>query len=148
MDTLRFRPKDEYIKTANWEQLYVLAEKWKSDFEFYKFEHSFLKKLLDKYFIWISDDNNVLHVEKLASQIDKLELKRYLLNLQTIKHLRHIEEIIENEFAYNAQEFRDEHAELEEEIVAFNKEFKFLKKEVYRVTEYILESENIANHLV
>lgn len=104
--------------------------------------------MLDKYFIWINDDNNVLHVEKLAVKIDKLEFKRNDINLRTIKHLRHIEEIIENEFAYSAQSFRDEHEKLEEEIVSFHKEFKQLKQEVYRVTEYILESENIAHHLV
>jgi len=147
METLRFRPKDNYFKTASWEQLYVLTEKWKSDFEFYRFEHSFLKKLLNKYFIWINDDNNVLHVEKLAVKIDELERKRVDFNNKTILHLRHIEEIIDNEFVYDAQKFRDEHEGLEDAIVRFNKEFKVLKKEVFDVTEYILESENIA-HLI
>lgn len=147
MTGLRLRPKDDYFKVASWEQLYILTEKWKSDFEFYRFEFIFLKKLLDKYFIWINDDNNVLQVEKLAVKINQAEQNRFVLNAKSIKHLRHIEEIIDNEFAYDAQIFRDEHEQLEEDIVEFNKNFKELKKEVFTITEYILESENIA-HLI
>lgn len=147
MNGLRLRPKDDYFKVASWEQLHILTEKWKSDFEFYRFEFIFLKKLLDKYFIWINDDNNVLQVEKLAVKINQAEQNRFVLNSKSIKHLRHLEEIIDNEFAYDAQEFREEHEELEDLIVEFNKNFKELKKEVFTITEYILESENIA-HLI
>ena len=59
MKNFRIRPKDNYINEASWEQLYVLTEHWKSDLVFYHKDLRFLHLLIDKYFMWISNKENI-----------------------------------------------------------------------------------------
>lgn len=139
MGNLRLRPSKDYISNASWEELHVLTEKWKSDLEFYNFELNFLHKLIDKYYIWLTNDELINDIEGAASRVFAADRARNTLSIKTLQHLRHLEEIIENEFPYNAQEFRQEHEELENKLASFYKNFKLLKKEVFSLTEQVLE---------
>lgn len=56
----------------NWEELYVLAEHWKSDLLFYKDDLRFLHHLIDKYFIWITKAENMAMVKAIKTDIVKL----------------------------------------------------------------------------
>lgn len=147
MESYKFRPSSNFIESASWEELHVLTEKWKSDLEFYNFELSFLHKLIDKYYIWLSNDELVNEVEDAARKIFTADKIRKGLALNTIKHLRHIEEIIENEFSNDAQLFRREHEELENSFASFCKKFQLLKKEVFMLTEQVLDTENVSGYL-
>ena len=44
-------------------------------------------------------------------------------------------------FKYNSQQFREEHQLLEDDISAFVKDFRANRKEVFEVTEHVIESE-------
>lgn len=132
---------------ASWEELYVLTDKWKSDLEFYSFELSFLHKLIDKYYIWLTNDELINEVEGAASKVFAANRTRNTLSLKTLQHLRHLEEIMENEFSYDGQLFRKEHEELENKLAAFYKNFKLLKKEVFLLTEQVLEGESVGEYL-
>jgi hypothetical protein len=48
------RPKDDCIREADWQKLYILTEHWKSDLLFYKQDLKFLHHFIDKYFLRIS----------------------------------------------------------------------------------------------
>lgn len=132
---------------ASWEELHILTDKWKSDLEFYSFELSFLHKLIDKYYIWLTNDELINEVEQAASRVFAADKSRNVLVIKTIKHLRHIEDIMENEFAFNTQEFKKEHEELENKLASFYKNFKLLKKEVFALTEQVLEGENVGEYM-
>ncbi len=147
MENLRFRPSKDYISNANWEELHVLTEKWKSDLEFYNFELNFLHKLIDKYYIWLTNDELVVEVEAAASKIIAANKSRKTLTIEAINHLRHIEEILENEFKYDAQAFRKEHEVLENKFTNFCKNFQLLKKEVFILTEQVLDTENVMDFI-
>lgn len=147
MENLRFRPSNNYINNASWEELHVLTDKWKSDLEFYNFELNFLHKLIDKYYIWLTNDELVTEVEAAASKIFVADKSRKTLNIETINHLRHIEEILENEFKFDAQTFRKEHEVLENKFTNFCKNFQLLKKEVFMLTEQVLDTENVIYYI-
>ena len=147
MENLRLRPANDYINNASWEELHVLTDKWKSDLEFYNFELNFLHKLIDKYYIWLTNDELVNEVEKAAIRLSIADKSREVLNIKTTQHLRHIEEILENEFIYDAQVFRTEHEQLENRIAEFCKNFKLLKKDVFLLTEQVLETENLVDFI-
>jgi len=147
MENLRLRPSKDYISNASWEELHVLTEKWKSDLEFYNFELNFLHKLIDKYYIWLTNDELVAEVEAAASKIFAADKSRKTLNIETINHLRHIEEILENEFKFDAQAFRKEHELLENKFTNFCKNFQLLKKEVFMLTEQVLDTENVIYYI-
>ena len=147
MENLRLRPSKDYISNASWEELHVLTEKWKSDLEFYNFELNFLHKLIDKYYIWLTNDELITEVEAAASKIFAADKSRKTLNIETINHLRHIEEILENEFKFDAQAFRKEHELLENKFANFCKNFQLLKKEVFMLTEQVLDTENVIDFI-
>lgn len=147
MENLRLRPSKDYISNASWEELHVLTEKWKSDLEFYNFELNFLHKLIDKYYIWLTNDELVAEVEAAASKIIAANKSRKTLTIESINHLRHIEEILENEFKYDAQTFRKEHEVLENKFANFCKNFQLLKKEVFILTEQVLDTENVTDFI-
>lgn len=132
---------------SSWEELHIITDKWKSDLDFYSFELRFLHKLIDKYYIWLTNDELLNEVEQIASRVATANKVRNVLTIKTLKHLRHIEDVFENEFVYDAQEFKNEHAELENKLVNFYKNFKLLKKEVFALTEQVLEGEDVGCYL-
>lgn len=147
MGNYRLRPSNNFIQSASWEELHVLTDKWKSDLDFYNFELSFLHKLIDKYYIWLTDEELINEVEQAASKIFTADKTRNSLSFSTLKHLRHIEEIMENEFSYDAQAFRTEHEELENKFSNFCKNFQLLKKEVFMLTEQVLDTESVSDYM-
>ena len=55
--------------------------------------------------------------------------------------------LIENPFPHDAQAYRAEHASLENAIAVFAKDFRVLKKEIFKVAEHAIASEK-TRHLL
>lgn len=143
MTALRIRPNNDFLYTANWQEIYTLTKHWKSDIEFYAYELNFLKNLTNTYFIWLNEDKNIIKVEKLIKTLKDLDKECNSLLEGIQKHLEHISALLENAFIYDEHTFRDEHAVLEEKLVTFNKTFKEVKKLVFESTEEVLNSEKL-----
>ncbi|MCB0402348.1 MAG: hypothetical protein KDD41_09715 [Flavobacteriales bacterium] len=143
----RLRPKAGYIHNAEWEELYVLTEHWKSDMDFYHDEVRFLNKLIAKYFMWLSDGKNIIVVKSLQDELNVLANNKDGLRLLCLKHLRHMEEYVENPFSHDETEFKQEHQLLEDRTARFVKDFKALKRDIFSVTEKVIEDEHL-NHLI
>ncbi len=140
---LRIRPKSDYLHKASFENLYILTEHWKSDIDFYRDELRFLHTLIDKYFIWMIKEGNISKVQSLSNKLSKIiDQKKELFNTIN-KHLLHLEELIENSFSHDEKMFRDEHEILEDEFTEFVKNFKVLKKEIFAITEHVIEDEKL-----
>ena len=143
MTEMRLRPKTDYLNTADWEQLYILTEHWHSDVLFYLDELRFLKKLVNKYFIWITQDENRTKASAIAIDINKAHQEAIWLKDSIEKHLKHISELVKHRLARDDGEFREEHILLEDHMVDYTKLFRKLKGEVFAVTEYIMETEEL-----
>tara|TARA_R110002051_G_scaffold169649_1_gene240302 strand:- start:2649 stop:3068 length:420 start_codon:yes stop_codon:yes gene_type:complete len=126
---------------TNWEELYVLSEHWKSDLLFYKDDLRFLHHLIGKYFIWITKAENLAMVKEIKKDLLKLEQTCEDLLAKVGKHIIQIGYLVENPKRQDAGVFALEHQHLEQEITDFIKTFRNNRKEVFTITEYIMDSE-------
>lgn len=150
MEELRIRPKSDYIHTATWQELYLLTKHWKSDIKFSNFEVNFFKGLIDKYFDWLTDNENINQVQHLVNILKHLANELEIIDKDITKHLNYIRLFIENEFSHDEQVFRAEHIILEDKLVVFNKALRETKREVFALTEKVIDnekSEHLLDHL-
>lgn len=63
------------------------------------------------------------------------------------EHLHHLAELIDNPFAYDSQQFRTEHEQLEDDLAHFVKRFRENRKEIFKITEYVMETEKLTQLL-
>lgn len=147
MTYMRLRPKSDFLETGDWEQLYVLSEHWQSDMAFYKDELKFLRNLIDKYFLWLVLEENISKANALTVDIKKAQLEEEWLDQAIIRHMSHIADIVKNEFPKDEKAFRDEHTLLEDKMVDFVQLYRKLKSEVFTVTEYIMETEELSERM-
>lgn len=147
MENYRTRPKGDYIQQTDWNELYVLTKHWKSDLTFYQQDLKFLLKLLDKYFIWVTKKENLDAVKKIGEGILKDKKTGDQLLNRVDGHLTHIAQTIEDPFKHDTRLFREEHQELEDDIAKFYKTVRSNRKQVFAITEHIVDVENL-EHLL
>ncbi|WP_291866435.1 hypothetical protein [Maribacter sp.] len=145
MDYLQTRPKENYIQENDWQELYVLTKHWKSDLLFYKDDLKFLHHLIDKYFIWITKKDNLEDVRKIGVSIlqDTTAVKNLLNKVRS--HLSHLANLIDEPFKNDAEQIRTEHQELEDLIAVFIKQVRQNRKQLFSITEHVLESEQLTH---
>lgn len=131
----------------SWMELYVLTGHWQSDLKFFQDELRFLNILIDKYLVKLIEEDNVSKVTPLTLALSRLEARNREIGASVTKHLRHIQELIENPFSNDSQHTKDEHLTLEGALVDFVKDFRLTKREIFVSTEQILKSEK-AKHLL
>ena len=147
MESLALRPKGSYIFEADWISLYTLTKHWVSDLTFYGDDLKFIHHLLNKFYVWIFDEERSVEGAKIGRTLESLNLRREALFLQTQEHLTHLSDLIEDPFKYDAHVFRSEHAVLEEEIAHFVKDFRDCKKDTLELTKHSLGSEAFMEQL-
>jgi hypothetical protein len=131
----------------NWEELYFVAKHWRSDLDFYKDELRFLHNLIAKYLIWITKKENLKRVGDIRQKEHHLTLRAEELYQKVSSHLEMAVNIVNGGEKAVKKEFFTTHAELEIEIADFVKSFRESRKEVFIVTEYVLDSEELRNIL-
>ena len=134
-------------KQPDWQELYVLTEHWRSDLEFYKDDLLFLHHLVDKYFIWITKSENLELVKEIMVQIQSLEKQCRSLMEGVKEHMHNLAQLANESNKQSLSEITDEHVVLETTIYNFVKDFRANRKEVFRITEYIIDSEELTNIL-
>ncbi|GAA0189915.1 hypothetical protein GCM10009122_50880 [Fulvivirga kasyanovii] len=144
---LRMQLKSDFFNQASWEQLYIITDHWKSDLCFYHDETKFLKHLVDRYSIWLTLPDNIEQVRQVSEKLQVCERFKNDLLDTIARHMKHIKDMIENPFVHNEQAFREEHAQLEEDVADYVKSHRNLKKEIFAITEEVVESEKL-QHLL
>lgn len=143
MSDLKARPKANFIEETDWQKRYVLTNHWKSDLLFYMDDLKFLHNLIEKYFIWITKKNNLKEVQQVGNHILKdAKQCRFLLE-KTEKHLSHLANLIDEPFKNDSSQIGDDHQELEESIALFAKTIRKNKKQLFSVTERVLDDEQL-----
>lgn len=147
MSNFRNRPNGTYIFDADWSELYVLTKHWKSDLLFFKDDLRFLDHLISKYFIWLSKKDNIDQVKEIEKKLIETELSCSKLINRVQMHLKHLAELIENPFKYDSHKFRTEHQILEDDLTKFVKAFRKNRKEVFKITEHVINTEELSIQL-
>jgi hypothetical protein len=130
-----------------WQELYVLTEHWQSDLEFYKDDLRFLHHLVDKYVIWITKSENLELVKEIMLSV--YDLKKRCLKLITgvADHKHNLAGLEKDATQERWEKVKSDHGEIEVGIYNFVKEFRANRKEVFRITEYVIDSEELTNLL-
>lgn len=144
---LKTKANSNFLLNSSCEDLYACTEHWKSDVEFYRDESHFLRTMIDKYFIWLIKDGNIARIQSLSNKLTQTILLKKEVYKKITKHLMHLEELIENPFSQHEQKVKNEHLIIEDEFAAFVKNFKLLKREIFAITEKVIEDEKV-NHLL
>jgi len=137
----RSRPKGNYIHEADWQQLYLLTEQWKNDLLFYQEDLKFLHNLIDTYFMYIPNREDIDRFEEIEEGIMKIDTQCADLLKRTDKHLSHLGNLIDDAFIYDSHRFRSEHEGLEDEIDRFVANFRKHRKSTFAVTEKVLKKQ-------
>jgi hypothetical protein len=147
MKEFRIRPKNDYLHTASWEDIYALSEHWLADLEFFKDELNFLDTLVGKYFLLMIKKESVDKIHTIATNISGLLKEQKVLNEKINKHLKDLSLLMENAFNTSEQWFRNDHVELEERLTEFTINFRNIKREIFKITEGVLENQKL-QHLL
>jgi uncharacterized protein (UPF0305 family) len=131
----------------NWYEVYILVNHWRSDLQFYKEDIRFLQQLIQKYLIWITKKENLERVADIRKKEYELALEGEKLQEKTTDHLAQVADFIEGTNKISKEEFLVRHGELEKEMSDFVKNFREKRKEVFKVTEYVMDSEDLQNIL-
>lgn len=144
---LRFRPKSDFLHQAGWQELYVLTEYWNSDMNYYIDEFRFLRNLIGRYFIWLVNNENIGQARAIYNKIVEAEQQKDQIHDKIRRHMQRLSDLAKDPDAHGEEEFRNEHARLEEEVAELAKKFRSIKKEVFDISEHIIESEKL-QHLL
>ena len=145
---MKNKQQENFVTEYAWQELFLLTKHWKSDIEFYKDDLKILMKLIHKYSIWITKEENLKKVNKTQNKLLKLSQRCGDLAKSIDKHLEHISILIyDDPFKYDSQKFKDEHEALENEISKFIKKFRKNKKNAFAITEFIVDDERLMHHL-
>lgn len=131
----------------SWQQMFILSERWQADLEFLKDELNFIHNLIDRYLMWLTDENNMAATRKQVAELSGIRVKHQALGQTLATHKMHLAGLIENPFSHNAQDCKDAHVSIEAMVTALMKDFRAIKKAVFALTEKIMASEK-ARHLL
>lgn len=143
MDTTKNSQEQDFLKNGPWDELYVLTEHWRSDLEFYRDDLLFLHHLIDRYFMWITRSENLGMVKEIKKELIEMSNKNKDLLEKVKKHIIQLGRLVENPGFGDAGIIKTEHEHLEEEMTDFVKSFRKNRKEVFKITEYIIDSEQL-----
>lgn len=145
MSDMRENDELDFLKDGPWDELYVLTSHWKSDLEFYRDDLRFLHHLADKYFMWITKQENLDMVKELKQGLFDLGTTCTDLLAKVDRHHVQLGRLVENPNEADAGVIKTEHEHLESEISQFVKAFRDNRKEVFAITEYVIDSEQLAS---
>lgn len=129
----------------SWEQLYILANHWKSDLEFYKEDLGFLHHLVEKYVIWITLSENLALVKSIESNQQGLKEQAEALLLRVSEHQKQLGQEVARKNRKASPSIMQEHEALEQALAMFVKQFRKNREETFKISEYIIDSESLAH---
>lgn len=147
MDNTNKSTQENNVESVNWQNLYILTDHWKSDLNFYKDDLRFLHHLIDKYIIWITKDSNLNMVKDIQKNLFEIRHKSEELMKEVITHQQNLALMVENPAKNTNPQFEKDHEILEDQISSFVKQFRSNRKEIFKITEYVIDSEELPNIL-
>ncbi len=121
----------------------MLANHWKSDLEFYVEDLRFLHHLVDKYLLWITKPENLAMVKKIQARTFALKKDGLGLEAEITKHQKALGQMVEDPSREPSAEVNAKQGQLEEQFAHFVKRFRDNRKETFKITEYVIDSESL-----
>lgn len=137
------RPKGAYIQKTDWKETYPLTQNWKSELLFSSDEQLFFVRMINNYFYWIIHRKNLDADVARDLETDLLEPDKGGQNLlrKTQNHLYQWARIMEGPKGNDSLTVRMKHEYPEDGMVHTENTFRTLKKDVFVITEHVMESD-------
>lgn len=145
MTQANIEEKNAPISNDQWGEMYILTEHWESDLKFYRDDLRFLHHLVDKYFIWITKSENLELVRELMLQVLQLEKDCKKLMARVQEHKSELSKFSMKTNVISLEDSVEHHRELRNSISEFVKGFRANRIEVFRITEYVIDSEELSD---
>lgn len=134
--------KKNYLLDAGIEILHEQSNEWLSEIAFWYDEVAFLYSLVVKKTLKSVPLTAKSIIEKTESELTKLtggELDTLKTSIE--QHEKFLSSIMERNDISNEELYRDKHHQLTLEIADFERRFKSLKKDVFKLVELIVKNE-------
>src|SRR5579859_762865 len=112
-------------------QYFVIARKWRSDLEFYRFETGFLRTLLDAHFFNLQFKEDRTTVIGLNNDMMKLEVDKNQLEIALDDQIRQLELMSEDIIPEDITSLSGKQIKLEYMVTAIFSEYNKLKKQIF-----------------
>lgn len=125
---------------TNLQELYSETEKWISDLGFYADELQFFKKLHNLYFSEMVENENLDEIREEVIRFQEVRFAHEKLVNKTKAHLHQLVLAI-NANDPNSHAIQQKHKTLQQDIEVFVLNFKANKKELFSITQNVLENQ-------
>lgn len=143
MDTRKTNINIQSSPEVRWTQYYVLTGHWKADIEFYCEDLRFLHHMVDKYLLWITKSENLNKAKNIEKDLFNLKESCDTILTNIKDHLNELARLVDNPLAGGDALAIQSHGELEKSMARFVKRFRETRRQVFKITEYILDSEEL-----
>lgn len=131
----------EEYKLSEWEKMFRQAEVLKSNMKFYSTEMTFLHHLLDRYLLWLIEEESLAGLQLLNSKVKAADQKCSDFITKAESLMNRLGLLIDNPFAQDEHRIQESFRHTEAEATAFETELKRLKNEVFDHVAHTLRSE-------
>ncbi|OFY93332.1 MAG: hypothetical protein A3K10_11865 [Bacteroidetes bacterium RIFCSPLOWO2_12_FULL_31_6] len=123
-----------YSYNANWDELYLVTDEWKTDMEVFNLELQYLRNLIHTNLAWLLMDADAHQVQLTLKKIAKTIEQNKTISAQIDEHLLKLERLVMSTFFIENQGLRDENKIIESNFYEFKRNYVILKKEVFFIT--------------
>lgn len=116
-------------------QYYAIARKWASDIEFYRFEVTFFRKLLDERFFTTPNADERKQIAQLNSGLMIFEVDKNQLELSLGNQMKHLELMLDDAMPEDVSWLAAKQIEIEKSVNEIFAEYKTLKKEIFALLQ-------------
>ena len=143
----RLKSSASFVHQANWQELYESSNHWPSDLGFLRDELKFLSRLVTTYFSPLIEDHRSELLQNISARLLKKAAEcEELINLAQTHNQRLIllaEEQDESPERIQSPQMREEHKKLAQELAEFQFSVAALKKEIFDLTEGLMQSDKL-----
>jgi len=121
----------EEHQLLEWEKMFRQVESLKSNMKFYSSEMAFLRSLLDRYMLWLVEEESLSGLQLLSSKIKTTDDKCMDFINRSESLMNRLGLLIENPFSQDEHKISESFNRTFEEANAFEHEIKRLKSEIF-----------------
>ncbi|WP_161889288.1 hypothetical protein [Pontibacter russatus] len=128
-----------YLLEVSLANLHRESRSWLFEINFWRIELAFYQRLLERVagrITSVEDKKGVDHFQNLILYFKGELLDQFEHDIR--EHERYLESLLQNRAPFNEQLYRGVHKKYEDQIQAFNYDFKQYRKDLYKFTERYL----------
>lgn len=131
----------EEHRLAEWEKMFREAESLKTNMKFYSSEMAFLRSLMDRYMLWLVEEESLSGLKLLSSKIKNTDDQCNNFVSQSESLMNRLGLLIENPFSQDEHKISESFKRTLDEAIAFESEIKRLKSEIFDHVAHTLRTE-------